>query len=98
MPEPVGDVLDKTFITASEREQAIHDCSIGQFFPAADVIHRSTLSLVENTVDGVHVVFHIEPIADIFSFCIKRHFFTLEQKRNEFWNKLCVVLMRSIIV
>ena len=68
------------------------------FIETADVVRFGCLSFMENQVDGTGMVFHIEPVAYIFSLSIHRQWLAMTDVVDEQWNQLFRELIRTVVV
>ena len=88
MPEDAVDRIDHDF----------DQVDVLPFVESADIVCLTDFSFMEYKIYGTCMVFHIEPITDIFSFTIDRKWFSVPDIIDKERNKLLRELIRAIVV
>ncbi len=76
----------------------LDEVDILPFVETSDVVGVAVLTFVEDEVDGTGMVFHIEPVTDVFAFAIDREGLTLTDVVDEERDKLLGKLVGAVVV
>ena len=67
---PVGDMGNETFGLSQSFADQLHNVDVAHLIVAADVVNLAHPAVMENPVDGLAVILHIQPVPDIETFSV----------------------------
>ena len=94
----VGDVLDEVFALAEFLEDGLDDIDIGALIVAADVVDLADTPLLQDQVDGMAVVLHIEPVADVLAVAVDRQLLIGQRVDDHQRDELLREVVRAVVV
>ena len=103
VPGPVLDELDLRFVRCATGAQFIHDgtqgfhhLQVGTLTVTADVVGLATFTLLYDEFDAAAVIFHMQPVANVFAIAIDWQGFALQQIDNTQGDELLRELIGSV--
>ena len=75
-----------------------HNVDVSHLIVAADVVDLAHTALVEDQVDSLAVVLHIQPVPDIQTFPVDRQGLVIQCIGNHQWNQLLREMVGAIVV
>ena len=94
----VGDVLDEVFGLAELLEDGLDHVDVGALIVAADVVDLADAALLQDEVDGMAVVLHIEPVADVLAIAVDRQFLVGQRVDDHQRDELLREVVRAVVV
>ena len=94
----VGHVFDQGVWLAQVVADQLDDVDVVHFVVAADVVDFANLALFQDQVDGLAVVFNVQPVADVLPFAVNWQLFVSQGTLNHQWDQLFWELVRAVVV
>ena len=76
----------------------LHDLNILLLVVTADVVDFTNTTLVDNQINGLAVIFHIQPVTDVQTLAVNRQWLVSQSISNHQWNQLLREVIRTIVV
>ena len=83
---------------ADGADDDLHDLYVLAFVVSAHIVDAAVFGITDDHVDGLAVVFHIEPVAHILSLAVNGQRFSCEDIVDDERNELLRELVRAVVV
>ena len=94
----VGDVGDEALRLAQLLADQLHDVDVPHLVVTADVVDLAHPAITEDEVDGLAVILHIQPVADIQPLAVHRQWLVIQRIGDHQWDQLLREVIRTVVV
>ena len=89
---------DQAFRLAQLLADNLHNLNVLLFIVTTDVVDFTNTTLVDNQINGLAVIFHIQPVTDIKTFTVNRQRLICQCIGNHQRNQLLREVIRTIVI